>query len=276
VLDLDPNLPVTTADSHQLQQVFLNLITNARHAMAEKGGRGTLTLRSSVAASEDGQVIRVEISDTGVGIPERDLQKIFNPFYTTKPVGQGTGLGLSICFGIIKEHDGQIWAESQLGAGTRVTIVLPVRNPTSAMAAPPSETPAEQVEAPLHVLVVDDEEAVVRLIARLLQDIGHRATVVTSGEAALDALGRELFDLVLCDVKMPGLNGFELVSAMRERDPDLADRVIFITGDTLSPSTRSQIEQSGNLFLPKPFSIEQLEQMLHRLVRRRSINSDKR
>jgi two-component system NtrC family sensor kinase len=276
VLDLDPQLPVTTADSHQLQQVFLNLITNARHAMAEKGGRGTLTLRSTATTDEGGEAIQVEISDTGVGIPERDLQKIFNPFFTTKPVGQGTGLGLSICFGIVKEHDGQIWAESQLGVGTRVTVVLPVRNPAVASAAPPADAPAGRLETALHVLVVDDEEAVVRLIARLLQDIGHRATVVTSGEAALDALGREPFDLVLCDVKMPGLNGFELVSAMRERDPDLADRVIFITGDTLSPATRSQIEQSGNLFLPKPFSIEQLEAILQQLVRRRSLSSDKR
>lgn len=277
-LDLDPNLPATTADSHQLQQVFLNLITNARHAMADKGGRGTLTLRTVLLTDEGGAAIKIEVTDTGVGIPERDLQKIFNPFFTTKPVGQGTGLGLSICFGIIKEHDGQIWAESQVGVGTRVSIALPVRDMAPATPEAPQEipAPADEPEPSLNVLVVDDEEPVVRLIARLLRDLGHRSTVVTSGEAALGTLGSEPFDLMLCDVKMPGLNGFELVSAMRDRDPDLADRVIFITGDTLSTTTRSQIERGGNLFLPKPFSIEQLEQTIAVLMRRRSIGSDNR
>lgn len=281
-LEPDINLPATTADPHQLQQVFLNLITNARHAMVEKGGRGTLTLRTQLVPrpASDGQaspgnLIQIEISDTGVGIPERDLAKIFNPFFTTKPVGQGTGLGLSICFGIVKEHEGQIWAESQLGAGTRVFITLPVRvreevEPT----VPDSHGTVDEPDASYHVLVVDDEEPVVQLLARLLHDLGHQATLATSGEAALDALGREPFDLVLCDVKMPGLNGFELVAAIRERDPDLAERVIFITGDTLSSTTRSQLEQSGNFFLAKPFSIEQLELTLQSLLRRRSIGSN--
>jgi PAS domain S-box-containing protein len=277
VLDLDPTLPLTTADSHQLQQVFLNLITNARHAMAEKGGRGTLTLRTSTVGGGGDEQIRIEVGDTGVGIPERDLQKIFNPFFTTKPVGQGTGLGLSICFGIVKEHDGQIWAESQHGQGTRILITLPVRSSAEpATPIPPAGSSAvDEPDTSLNVLVVDDEEAVVRLVSRLLSDLGHRSTLVTSGEAALEALGHEPFDLVLCDVKMPGLNGFELVAAMRERDPDLAERVIFVTGDTLSTTTRRQLEQSGNQFLPKPFAIEQLEATLQTLVRRRSIGLNK-
>jgi two-component system NtrC family sensor kinase len=242
--------------------------------MAEKGGRGTLTLRTSLTSDDASESVLVEIGDTGVGIPERDLQKIFNPFFTTKPVGQGTGLGLSICFGIVKEHDGQIWAESQLGVGTRVYVSLPVRTLNSAAAMPSAmDAQPDETAQPLHVLVVDDEEPVVRLMARLLHDIGHQATLVTSGEAALDAIGRETFDLILCDVKMPGLNGFELASAIREHDPALAERVIFMTGDTLSPATRTQLEQSGNLFLPKPFAIEQLEAVVRSLVKRRSIGS---
>ncbi|NTU81124.1 MAG: response regulator [Chloroflexales bacterium] len=275
-LELAPDLPATTADPHQLQQVFLNLITNARHAMVEKGGRGTLTLRTSVGAAPDStSAICVEIGDTGVGIPEWNLQKIFNPFFTTKPVGQGTGLGLSICFGIIKEHDGQIWAESQLGAGTHVYVALPIRvqdSPEAELPAPPRD-PADEPEPSFNVLVVDDEEPVVRLMARLLRDLGHRSTVVTSGEAALEILGHEAFDVILSDVKMPGLNGFAFASAIRERDPDLADRVIFITGDTLSPITRTALEQSGNLFLAKPFSIEQLDLAIQSLAKRRSIGS---
>jgi two-component system NtrC family sensor kinase len=275
-LDLDPNLTPTVADPHQLQQVFLNLITNARHAMVDRGERGNMTLRTSVASASDGTpVVRVEIADSGVGIPERNLQKIFNPFFTTKPVGQGTGLGLSICFGIVKEHDGQIWAESQIGVGTHVYVDLPIRvqDVLEADLPAPTHSPADEPEPSLNILVVDDEEPVVRLMARLLGDLGHHSTVATSGEAALEILSREVYDIILCDVKMPSLSGFAFVAAIRERDPDLADRVIFVTGDTLSPNTRTALEASGNLFLAKPFSIEQLDHTLQSLVKRRSIGT---
>jgi two-component system NtrC family sensor kinase len=282
VTSYDANLPTTVADPHQLQQVFLNLITNARQAMVDKGGRGTLTLRTSVVEGGtegvDGEIlgpmIEVEVGDSGVGIPERDLHKIFNPFYTTKPVGQGTGLGLSICFGIVREHGGLIWAESTVGVGTRVKVRLPIRMQEDGghtNGVEPTETPRVEVEQSQYVLVVDDEEPVLRLLARLLRDLGHRSLVVTSGEAALEALAREHFDLILTDVKMPGLSGFDLYYAIRERDADLAERVVFITGDTLSPSTREQLDRSGNPFLSKPFSIAQLEQTLAHLLKRRSM-----
>lgn len=275
-LELDPALPPTTADFHQLQQVFLNLISNARYAMVQKGGQGTLTLRTGLEQPPTGEPhIRIEVIDTGVGIPERDLQKIFNPFFTTKPVGQGTGLGLSICFGIVKEHEGQIWAESQVGVGTCVVVRLPVRSALSERnpALPPSE--AEQPPPGLQVLVVDDEEPVGELLGRMLRTLGHRPTVVCSGEAALEIVEREAFDVVLCDVKMPGLNGFDLLGAIRAQNPDLAERLIFISGDTLSPSTRTTLEQSGNLFLAKPFSLEQVRQILTLLLKRRSIGSQR-
>ncbi len=277
VLEIDPNLPLTTADPYQLQQVFLNLITNARHAIVDSGKAGTLTLRAGTITASDGSPqIRIEFIDSGVGIPEHHLQKIFNPFFTTKPVGQGTGLGLSICFGIIREHGGQIWAESQMGVGTRVLISLPVRE----QVLPTSELPAPlpMIAQPLHglrVLVVDDEEPVVQMVARQLADLGHHATTATSGNKALEALSNGSYDLILCDVKMPNLNGFSLVSAIRELDPSLADRVIFITGDTISLGTRSALEQSGNLFLSKPFSIEQLDLCIRSLVKRELIASVK-
>jgi two-component system NtrC family sensor kinase len=286
-LDLDPDLSLTTADPHQLQQVFLNLITNARHAMIERGGRGTLTLRTRVAHGRaegadsalngvaDEPVIEVMVADTGVGIADSDLKKIFNPFYTTKPVGQGTGLGLSICFGIVKEHDGQIWAESQRGAGTRVYVTLPIRTQAVTVdTLPPLPPAADEAEQSYHILVVDDEEPVARLLTRLLRDLGHRSVAVTSGAAALEAIAAVTFDLVLTDVKMPGMSGFELVEAIRLKAPDLAERVIFITGDTLSSTTREQIDRGEAVFLSKPFAIDQLEQTLQRLLKRRSIGSN--
>lgn len=274
-LELDPGLPPTTADFHQLQQVFLNLITNARYAMIQKGGRGTLTLRTGLERRLAGDdQIRIEVVDTGVGIPERDLPKIFNPFFTTKPVGQGTGLGLSICFGIVKEHEGQIWAESQLGVGTCVVVTLPVRAaPAERMPEALPDGEAEEPVASLRVLVVDDEEPVGNLLDRMLRTLGHRPTIVCSGEAGLEMMEREEFDVVLCDVRMPGLNGFDVLSALRAQNPDLAERLIFMSGDTLSHTTRAALEQNGNLFLAKPFSIEQVRQILNLLLKRRSIDS---
>ncbi len=274
-LELDPGLPPTTADFHQLQQVFLNLITNARYAMVQKGGRGTLTLRTGLERRLAGDdQIRIEVVDTGVGIPERDLPKIFNPFFTTKPVGQGTGLGLSICFGIVKEHEGQIWAESQLGVGTCVVVTLPVRAaPAERMPEALPDGEAEEPVASLRVLVVDDEEPVGNLLDRMLRTLGHCPTIVCSGEAGLEMMEREEFDVVLCDVKMPGLNGFDVLSALRAQNPDLAERLIFMSGDTLSHTTRAALEQNGNLFLAKPFSIEQVRQILNLSLKRRSIDS---
>lgn len=275
-LDLDPDLPITTADPHQLQQVFLNLITNARHAMVSKGGRGSLTLRTRVApappASDDavngassGAMIEIEVADTGVGIPERDLARIFNPFFTTKPVGQGTGLGLSICFGIVREHEGQIWAESQIGVGTRIFITLPIRTPLGYIEEPADPKSAAEPGDALAVLVVDDEEPVLRLLSRLLRDLGHRSVTVTSGEQALEAIAHKSFDAILTDVKMPGMSGFDLAGALEEARHPLADRIIFITGDTLSSTTRDRLERSKGRYLPKPFSIDQLTEALQSL-----------
>ncbi|EFO79577.1 multi-sensor hybrid histidine kinase [Oscillochloris trichoides DG-6] len=277
-LDLDPNLSTTIADPHQLQQVFLNLITNARHAMVERGGAGTLTLRTRVVpAQELGQepMIRIEVADTGIGIPERNLRKIFNPFFTTKPIGQGTGLGLSICFGIIQEHDGQIWAESQQGAGTRVYVTLPVRQAALAqnvLTLPPEALPRSADHA-LNILVIDDEEPVLRLIDRLLHEQGHHSTTFQTAAEGLQAITAQHFDVILCDVRMPGMNGFEMLAAIRQRDPELAERLIFMTGDTLSQNTREQLEESGNVCLPKPFAISQLETTLQQVLKRRSIGS---
>ncbi len=282
----DTNLPATVADPYQLQQVFLNLINNAHQAMLERGGPGTLTISTRLGTSrrnhgDDGsdhaerpEMIEIEISDTGVGIPERNLNRIFDPFFTTKPVGQGTGLGLSICFGIVQEHGGQIWPESTVGIGTTVHVELPLRvqlpqaNETSLI---PGTVPDEP-DAVYYALIVDDEEPVAAFLARLLKELGHRSRVVTSGAAALEALDEEQFDLILSDVKMPGMSGFELYRRVQQRDADLAQRLVFITGDTLSPTTQASITQIGNPYLAKPFAIEQLEAIIHTLLKRRSVH----
>lgn len=127
VLDLAPQLPEVIADAHQLQQVFLNLITNARYAISASGRPGTITIRTAASEEPDGvPTVRIEVHDTGIGIPEEIMGKIFDPFFTTKPAGHGTGLGLAICFGIIQRHGGRIWAESRPGDTTCMIVELPL------------------------------------------------------------------------------------------------------------------------------------------------------
>jgi two-component system, NtrC family, sensor kinase len=280
VTQLDPELPKTVADSFQLQQVFLNLINNAHHAMIEREGQGTLTITTALEQSDGidsapiGKVLRVSVADTGVGIPARDLNRIFDPFYTTKPVGQGTGLGLSICFGIVQEHGGRIWAESEVGVGSTVHVELPIlqeQETASEPLGPADGTDEGELTIRSRVLVVDDEEPVAQLLARLLRDLGHQPTVVSSGAEALETLERESFDLILSDIKMPGMNGFELHHAIRQREPELAGRVVFVTGDTLSPATQARIAQTGNPSLAKPFQIERLEALVRSLLAGRSV-----
>lgn len=292
---LDSKLPQTVADPYQIQQVLLNLINNAHQAMVEKGGPGTLTLRTrravarreaadEAASATDGaspdaggdeigttsapqDVLLLAVGDTGVGIPERDLNRIFDPFFTTKPVGQGTGLGLSICFGIVQEHGGRIWAESTLGVGTTVTVELPLR--ADLIGEQGDDAPSHALPSSsraYNVLVVDDEEPVGGLLARLLRELGHEPTVASSGEEALDLLGRSSFDLILSDVKMPGMSGFDLHRAVQQRQPELAPRVVFVTGDILSPATQARIAQLGNPYIAKPFAIERLQALVRTLL----------
>jgi two-component system NtrC family sensor kinase len=280
-LELDPNLPMTIADPFQIQQVMLNLINNAHHAMTERGGPGTLTLRSSVAAlpMADGNAARrpvvvLAVNDTGVGIPAHDLKRIFDPFFTTKPVGQGTGLGLSICYGIIQEHGGRIWAESEAGVGTTVYVALPLIQKAGDADGQPADDGAQGVpdsQPTSRVLVVDDEEPVANLLARLLRQLGHQPTVVNSADDALYRLARESFDLILTDVKMPGKSGFELHQTIKQRNPDLASRVVFVTGDMLSAATQARIAQSGNPYIAKPFAIDRLEELVRSLLAQRPI-----
>jgi two-component system NtrC family sensor kinase len=282
-LDIPPDLPATVADPYQLQQVFLNLLTNARQAIVARKQSGTITIRASVVASSASEaggsdvdsLIQIAFEDNGTGISAPVLKKIFNPFFTTKPVGQGTGLGLSICFGIIKEHNGRIWAESEVGIGTTVFVTLPLVYSEEVVEG---DDPLPQLESDGHsyrILVVDDEEPICRLLDRILNDLGHTVLTATDADHALRLIDADPFDLLIIDVKMPGTDGFELFSMIRERSSSYADQAIFMTGDTLSPETLETVERNGSVFLPKPFAIDDLAQVIRQVAQRRSIGSQR-
>ncbi len=177
--DFAEDLPATMLDEQQFIQVILNILNNAEHAMKALGSGGQLDVRTSFEEDH----IRISISDTGPGIPHEQLGKIFEPFFTTKAVGQGTGLGLSISYGIVRQHGGDIWAESILGEGTTFHIEIPVVGPAADTPPPDPAPPMPSTEAK-HVLVVDDEGNVRELLSRSLQQEGFRVDAAESGQVA--------------------------------------------------------------------------------------------
>jgi len=221
--EYDESLPDTMADAHQLQQVFLNLITNAEQAMEQREGHHH---RLTVRTRRNSDSIRIEVEDTGAGIPANLIERIFNPFFTTKPTGSGTGLGLSISLGIVREHEGRIWAENPPQAGARFVVEIPITEPRPS-GEHASIAPAQPVgNDRLRVLVVDDEASVRVSLQRYLAGKGHEVETTASGEDALVRLKSSKYDAVIVDMRMPDLSGEQLFERLRSNDPAHAERVI--------------------------------------------------
>jgi PAS domain S-box-containing protein len=261
-LEAADGLPPTMADPHQLQQVLVNLFTNAYQAMYQANSGGSLTVTVTHGPSRyldkrgTGEVLRVAVADTGPGIDPGLLSRIFDPFFTTKEPGDGTGLGLSVCHGIVREHGGHIWADSVLGQGSTFYVELPV---VAAAEGPPGDSYVQATPAPpARLLVIDDEPAVRETLARVLEDSGYEVATVGDGTAALEALKAEAFDLILCDMRMPGLSGPAFYEAVLDHDPAVARRILFSTGDLVSQATRDFLAQYDVPLLAKPFTIEML------------------
>lgn len=255
--DIDPGLPAIEADPRQLKQVFSNLLTNARQAIEPAHREGTISIIASATADQ----LQISIADDGVGITVENLAKIFNPFFTTREVGQGRGLGLSVCHRIVSDHGGRIRVDSQLGQGTAVTVELPLDSPLS-----PTRTeirrekqPVSEPAAALDILVVDDEPILTELIGRTLKEDGHSVTIVSKSTQVSDRPDLERFDLILMDIKMPDLNGIELYKLLPE---SVAAKVVFMTGDTANGSTQTLVQETGNTVLSKPFKLGELKQVV--------------
>ena len=262
--EYDDSLADTMGDAHQLQQVFLNLITNAEQAMERADGQHhRLTVRTRRA----GEAIRIEIEDSGGGIPPNLIERIFNPFFTTKPTGSGTGLGLSISLGIVREHEGRIWAENAQQSGARFVVELPVIEPR-----PSGEYQAIAAVHPvgdkLRVLVVDDEASVRVSLQRYLAGRGHEVETTASGQDALARLRASTYDAVIVDMRMPDLSGEQLFERLRGDDPDHAERVIFTTGDLVNEQMRRFLDGTGRPCVPKPFEFASFDQALPAARRR--------
>ena len=247
--DLADDLPLIHADADQLHQVLLNLIINAQQSLQERPGPRTIRIASSFDAPTD--TVRVTVADNGPGIPEAVRARIFEPYFTTKPVGVGLGVGLAVSLGIVEAHGGTLTVECPPSGGARFTIALPVGTTAArAVATTPSWKAGASGRA---VLVVDDEAEIRETLADILTAAWHRVVTVASAREALKRMAVERYDVIVTDIRMPDLDGCAFYEEIVARWPGQAARVVFVTGDTLASSLREFVSQSGRPVIEKPF-----------------------
>jgi len=246
----------------RLAQIFLNLIVNAAQAFESDDKEKN---RIRIIAHQAGDDCFVEVQDNGPGIPPENMRRIFDPFFTTKPVGVGTGLGLSICHGLIESMHGSISVSSEVGKGSTFTVQL--RSSKDKPAAISSRIPSLSPHLRARVLIVDDEPLILRSVARLLKD-EHDVEIATNGREALTKLAEEgPFDLILCDLMMPEMNGMDLHHEVSRVDPDVARRFVFLTGGAYTDSARVFLAQVNNPKLDKPIQPNLLRSVVHTVLR---------
>jgi two-component system NtrC family sensor kinase len=262
--DLAADLPSVMGDARQLQQVCLNLLTNAVQAMTPGGG-GVLRVRSYAAGGD----VRFEVTDTGPGISAAARAHIFEPFFTTKKEGEGTGLGLSVSYGIVTAHGGAIEVADTGASGTTFRVSLPA---ASAQANAP-ETARDSVPltlrsplAGIKLLFVDDEPALRSGMEAFGQLRGFTVLTASDGRAALETARTTGVDAVVCDLRMPGMDGFAFHEQLRRERPGLAERTVFITGDVVTTTT-SRGTISRQPVLTKPFAFDRIEEALIAVMR---------
>lgn len=262
-LDLDGRLPQTIADAAQIQQAVLNLLLNAEQAVRQARESGHIWIRTRQLSAER---VALEVADDGPGIPPEMALRIFDPFFTTKPAGVGTGLGLSIFCGIVRQHGGEVSVKNRPGGGAVFTMELPSAA-SPAMSDKPyliSSAGAERqaVLGQAHnarILIVEDEPTVVQLIADVLREEGYLVDAVLDSRQGLELARERRYDLAICDLRMPHLDGRGFYRELAREQNPLQHRLIFVTGDTLAPRTVDFLRGCGLPYLAKPFLVEELK-----------------
>nr|WP_269841264.1 ATP-binding protein [Paucibacter sp. M5-1]MCZ7884297.1 response regulator [Paucibacter sp. M5-1] len=250
-LALAADLPELPADPDRLGQLVMNLIVNAQQALSSQDGERRIRIASGLDA--DRQRVWLRVADNGPGIAPGLRERIFTPFFTTKGAGelQGTGLGLAVARGVAREHGGELLLEDTAG-GASFLLRLPLAGGTQPAAAAPA--PIADAPQQLRILVVDDETELAALMREALEGAGYEVMTAESGLVALELLEEARFEAIVSDLRMPGMDGAALWRAVRERQPQLATRMLFVTGDTLSPGAAEFLREAGCAVLEKPFA----------------------
>jgi two-component system NtrC family sensor kinase len=259
-----PSHPVwIEGDRDQLLQVLFNLVLNSEQAICARGGRGHIWLD----CGEDSGQAWFTVRDDGPGIPAEIRDKIFEPFFTTKPAGKGSGLGLSISHGVLQQHGGEIALSESSSSGSTFRAILPAAAPrlNSAKFQPAKQALQKNAAGRPHVLVVDDERGITDLLAHYCEARDWQVTLINNPASLEAALSDEPIDLVLCDLKMPGLTGIEVLRHLRREFPVLASRFVLMTGAAPDPSDPASAEIVGVPLLLKPFSLSRLAETIAEL-----------
>jgi PAS domain S-box-containing protein len=268
-LELATELPEVQADGDQIGQVVLNLLVNAQQALAQvtpAGGERSVRISTGLESRRDNREPRVwlRVADSGAGVPEALRERIFEPFFTTKPEGIGTGLGLAVSRSLVRDHGGELGLErSEAGAVFRLT--LPISGQPGADSEPAPLADAGEA-ASARVLVVDDEAEIADLMREMLESAGYEVATAESGAVALELLETARFDAIVSDLRMPDMDGAALWRAVGQRHPALVRRMLFVTGDTLSPDARAFLEASRCNALDKPFAKHDLLERVAELL----------
>lgn len=272
----DPETPAIWADATQIHQVLMNLCTNAWHALEESPGRisvelAAVTLTQSLhslhATLGPGRYARLSVSDTGCGMSSETVERIYDPFFTTKPVGQGTGLGLSVVHGIVSGHEGAIVVDSHLGLGTTFHLYFPAVDQLSSVDKCLDMPGEPSLECSCHLLYLDDEEMLVELVRALLEPAGYRVSGFTNATEAVGAVQADPghFDVIVTDYNMPGMSGVEVARVVEQVRADLP--IVLVSG-YLTP-TEHEHALGGNVkaIIYKPVMLHQLRDVVARLIR---------
>jgi PAS domain S-box-containing protein len=247
-------------NTHRLGQVAVNLLVNAADAVGE-GAPERNEIR--VSTYDEGDDVVFSISDTGAGMDRETMSRAFDPFYTTKPIGEGTGLGLAIAHGIVTKMGGAITVASDVGRGTTFTVRLPtwVAEAEPARIAPASATTSRDEK---RILIVDDDDRIRDMLARALED--HDVTVASGGLEATKLCETNDYDCILSDVTMPAGDGVDLIDALRRQGRGLERRVVFMSGGAYSPRTERLLADASNEHLDKPFSFDEARATIDRIL----------
>ena len=258
-LELDSNLPKIVGDQDQFTQVISNLVLNAAQAMQEWSQSRQITIKT-YRDNTSGQVC-VAVCDTGPGIPKDIHARIFEPFFTTKAPGSGTGVGLSLCLNIVAAHGGQIDLQDTPGGGASFIITLPLPDKQHQPVAAAQVEP-ENISQNLRILLVDDEFELAQTLADLLAEHGHSFDFAVNGQIALDKLGGKEFDMILSDLRMPVMDGPTMYRSICEKMPRYKNRIVFLTGDTLTTFVHDFLKQNPVRFIEKPYTMQDINRAI--------------